>query len=353
MREAGIDIELTKADIQDRGNADFIAKIVVVVQVSWFAIQIVARLAAGLAITALEVHTIVHVACAMLMYALWWDKPYNVSRPLELNNPDTKAIGALYLFQHIRNRQHLMALRKHNVEVTEYWEKRAITGANRINAWIEHPPRAPSLERLSRSLATYQLPTTSIPGETEAVLYLLAENASEGLNILSNRLGHVPSVLEAVHWQGVRQSAENFTLRHVWGSWTTDTGHAWSSAKAMHFVFNLLYGAGHLAAWNSATFPSKIEAVIWKVSGMVVASLFIYGSLWIFFWKAARSRSRWLIPVRRGDLNIIVAPFFSTVILMYFFARCFFLIESIISLRSLPASAYQTIRWSNWLPHSS
>ncbi|KAK7030815.1 hypothetical protein VNI00_013923 [Paramarasmius palmivorus] len=51
-------IPLTEAEIKDRGHADFIAKSLAVTQTTWFALQVVARIIQGLAITELEIVTL-------------------------------------------------------------------------------------------------------------------------------------------------------------------------------------------------------------------------------------------------------------------------------------------------------
>jgi hypothetical protein len=50
-------------------------------QVSWTLLQCISRAVQGYHLTVLEVHTLVHAACAMLMYAFWFRKPLNVGDP--------------------------------------------------------------------------------------------------------------------------------------------------------------------------------------------------------------------------------------------------------------------------------
>lgn len=71
------------------------------------------------------------------------------------------------------------------------------------------------------------------------------------------------------------------------------------------------------------------------------------------WWKAARSRQRWLYVIRNGDLDIIVAPFFFIVLSAYFFARSYLLIESLAGLRLLPAGAFLKVQWTKYIPHIS
>lgn len=354
MTRVGYAPRLTKQDVEERSNADIIAKVFVVSQVIWFAVQVVARLATRLTVTALEVHTVVHVGCAMLMYFLWWDKPYAITRPTVLSEQYNADIGTLFLFKNILHERHQKAVRDHEILRSQYWERRALAVNHNL---IEHdpPPENPQMPTITQALAAYasdEVKSHSIDG-LEALLRSIAKDACEGLQCILSSDPDALFVLEQPNWRGVRQHSENFTLREVWGSWTVDSGHEMSLSKVIHFVFNLLYGGGHLAAWNSSTFPTSFERLLWRVSSIFVAVLFSYGSLWVLFWRAARSRSKWLLPVRRGEINILVGPFFCGIILAYVGARCYFLVESLVSLRSLPSSAYAAVRWSGYLPHSS
>jgi hypothetical protein len=62
---------IPRSDIDDRSKADTLQKALVLFQVSWMALQCIARKVLDLPLTLLELHTMVHVACAMCMYAFW------------------------------------------------------------------------------------------------------------------------------------------------------------------------------------------------------------------------------------------------------------------------------------------
>ena len=76
---------VSRGDIEDKSKADFLAKFLVCVQVLWVVGQAVERKAAGYPISLLEVHAMVHVVCALIMYALWWKKPLNVQKPTRID----------------------------------------------------------------------------------------------------------------------------------------------------------------------------------------------------------------------------------------------------------------------------
>lgn len=70
LAEIGLLPRFSEQDARDRSRADAIAKSISCLQASWFFIQGVARVCAGLPLTLLELHTMVHIICALAMYAI-------------------------------------------------------------------------------------------------------------------------------------------------------------------------------------------------------------------------------------------------------------------------------------------
>jgi hypothetical protein len=64
-------LEMDKRTIKDKSKADILAKTLVCIQVIWTIIQCIGRKVAGLPISLLEIHVLVHVACALFMYMMW------------------------------------------------------------------------------------------------------------------------------------------------------------------------------------------------------------------------------------------------------------------------------------------
>lgn len=71
LAERGVWFYVTESTIKDKSKANTIQKALVLCQVSWMFLQCIFRKVYGLPITILEVHTLVHVSCACLMYAFW------------------------------------------------------------------------------------------------------------------------------------------------------------------------------------------------------------------------------------------------------------------------------------------
>ena len=65
-------VDISPEDITDKSKADIFTKSLICIQVSWMVLQCIARKAAGYPLTLLEIHAMVHVVCALILYVLWW-----------------------------------------------------------------------------------------------------------------------------------------------------------------------------------------------------------------------------------------------------------------------------------------
>ena len=74
--------EISPAMISDKSKANLLGKGLVCVQVIWFFIQWVTRVAAQYPLALVEIHTVVHVVCALSMYILWWKVSLEISSKL-------------------------------------------------------------------------------------------------------------------------------------------------------------------------------------------------------------------------------------------------------------------------------
>ena len=79
LADQGYFFELSTETIADKSKANLLAKSLVCLQVLWVAGQTIERKIAGYPISILEIHTLVHVFCALIMYTLWIQKPYGVN----------------------------------------------------------------------------------------------------------------------------------------------------------------------------------------------------------------------------------------------------------------------------------
>lgn len=85
LAQRGHFVDISGDSIRDKSKADLLAKGLVIFQVLWLVGQAIERKVAGYPITLLEVHTLVHVACAVCMFFMWLYKPFDVRDPTVVN----------------------------------------------------------------------------------------------------------------------------------------------------------------------------------------------------------------------------------------------------------------------------
>jgi len=74
---------ITEARINDHSKADGLAKGLALLQTIWFIIQCIARfLDDHLVLTELELATAALAVLSLIMYFLWWSKPFNAETPI-------------------------------------------------------------------------------------------------------------------------------------------------------------------------------------------------------------------------------------------------------------------------------
>ncbi|KAJ4124265.1 hypothetical protein NW768_009624 [Fusarium equiseti] len=100
LAERGHWIQIPRQDIDDKSKADTVQKTLVVIQVLWMVTQCIARRVYGLPLSLLEIHTIVHVVCAVFLYACWFEKPLNIQEAMIIQTQEFKGELAAMLQRH-------------------------------------------------------------------------------------------------------------------------------------------------------------------------------------------------------------------------------------------------------------
>lgn len=73
---------VTDSEIEDKNKFDTLTRIITVLQLSWFVINVVARACLGMAITTLELSTICFIFCTLFTCFCWRHKQQDVSCPI-------------------------------------------------------------------------------------------------------------------------------------------------------------------------------------------------------------------------------------------------------------------------------
>ncbi|TGO53394.1 hypothetical protein BCON_0124g00120 [Botryotinia convoluta] len=88
-----------KEEIDDKSKQDSVGKAVVCLQGIWSIGQAIERKITGYPTTMLEVHTVVHVVCALALYTMWGNKPLDVGVPtmLDFRDEDEKYLAYMLM----------------------------------------------------------------------------------------------------------------------------------------------------------------------------------------------------------------------------------------------------------------
>ncbi|KAJ5827518.1 hypothetical protein N7447_004281 [Penicillium robsamsonii] len=84
--QAGIieDVDFHDRDVEDRAKSDSLGKAFTVIQAAWFLVDIIARWANSLQVAPIELATVAYIACGLLLYAMWWYKPKDMTTPITI-----------------------------------------------------------------------------------------------------------------------------------------------------------------------------------------------------------------------------------------------------------------------------
>lgn len=120
-------------------------------------------------------------------------------------------------------------------------------------------------------------------------------------------------------------------------------------------IAGALFGAVHCLAW-SFTFPSFVEKILWRTASLGVVGACVLSCVVILTWdrleRQATSETKTVASVL--VLFTVTVPAALTMILIPFVypvSRITLLVLAVISLRSLPPSAFDIVDWVEFVPH--
>ncbi|KAF2826944.1 hypothetical protein CC86DRAFT_350141 [Ophiobolus disseminans] len=359
--------DISLDDIRDKNKADGLAKLLVCVQAGWMIVQVVTRTATGLPTSLLEVHTVAHVVCALIMYVLWWHKPRQVTSPTLLKPEGLWPLatymflasrmsgempkGKLSRFRFSTPRLKQLAYFEHGRpnEVTDMYISRLTTSDTIVTGHFGPPPSNSDLDRIPSS----PLPEDAISAEqmnlaVEAVaLYPALRARFTSINHPSYVTDHIsiyrPYATElvqphALDWPnaGVLRRTQSLVMGMVlWGA-------------------SMAYGAIHVAAW-SYFFPSYIEKLLWRFSS-------VWATFCAGFWLVTNLLAHlfpgidrvWVAYNERrlGWVWVVVINALCVMCGVSFLAsRAYLVVEAFVSIREVPADVYLAPAWAQVFPH--
>lgn len=285
--------EVSLDELNDRSNADWVAKGIACVQSVWFMFQICARINQKLPITTLELLTVAFISCTGLTYCFWWHKP------MDLETHTTVVVPPFSIGQFCR----LARETCFGVTGKTHWYRPPPREGHDYHwdwFWWEKPMRIKSMEIRNRG--------DMVPKELQAVV---RNNFSAQARVTD---WYMPAMNES-------HGAE-------WGAWD----------HFAVFLVGAMFNGIHCAAWKFS-FPTFVESLLWKVS---VCTMLGVITLWVpeaalFAWLSDRSRLKSL-------------PYWIAT-LCYFLARWYLLVEVLVGLRALEPRIFMTVEWTDYFPH--
>lgn len=294
-------IDVTEGELQDRSKGDILTKGFVLLQTSWFILQLAARAINKLPISELEIATLAFAVFNFVTYGLWWYKPQDVEFPLPVrktpSGPNRGSIDKTYVIAGTSG---------------------SIADETGMAHLIPHPIENQTPGELLRS--AFRPPEKSFYYEIQG----------DGWWMALIKLAFAP-LFGGVAAVGDKRVPTFYNAMDIYDDVDMTVGH-------MSFGLAALFGAIHCIAW-SFHFSSSTEQTLWHVASVVitVAPLLLIFLGW-FGWSDTKE-----IP--------LIRPMMVVLTVLYTIARVILLVLPLMLLRSLASGIYDTVHWTTFIPH--
>ncbi|KAH6714664.1 hypothetical protein BKA61DRAFT_481402 [Leptodontidium sp. MPI-SDFR-AT-0119] len=313
--------------INDQSKANGLAKLLICLQATWFCVQCITRLAFNISISLLELNTFAHAICALMLAYLWWHKPLDVGEPtlIPIRGKNEKDMEQLCVFMCMGS-------------VLDYQEEFNLF-RNQDDS-LSH--RKEDYERHVRQDGLLDL----WEGET---LYGFTLRASYRFIRLFDAVGPIDGRRPCLQLRPIDRT--RWKLNRVPGFLTFAMNEDdWTLFCGMTIAC-AIYGGLHLVAWN-APFLTRLERLLWRISGLVIACFgAVYMLLLIYLVIKRRMVTQW--DGTDDRLHWMVSAYMAVYLPLYLFSRVYLIVECFINLFHLPQSVFQTPNWSQYFPHIS
>ena len=264
-------------------------------------VQCVARKIPGLPVTLLEINTVMHVICALLMYLLWLHKPLDVSIPVTITSQQINSngqikqrikkllCGAILNNECVRDENNCALMHQHSGYKREYTIHRAQVGQGKSNVGDG---------------AQVDWEKSNVRDGVGLYLGILSSWIYGGVH-LTPWSSHLPTVLERILWRA--------------------SGLIIICAPAVAVL------ATHVPVVGAIVKKNRIKSL---------------SGAWKELFGFAQS-GKW------GKFRLML-PYFVLMLLcglLYASARVYCVIEAFASLRSLPVGSYTSVNWVEMFPH--
>lgn len=332
---------VTEREIQDKSKGDMLSKGLVVVQTGWFVLECIARGIEHLSITELELVTLSFATLNLVTYGLWWNKPLHVQCPIPIAKKPVSQ----------RNYQGSEDEGGGEGDEDSVWDvfERAARGAITVIPGLS----AATIRAMQGVIcklpgAPRQLTCAIFGALRHAIQCTMGYIRSNGVWGTFGRgfstvfeYGFVrPFIVFCKMGVGEEMWPEAKRVPSFYpGKLTMSDG--WLGGLVGSVVATV-FGAIHCIAW-SFPFPSHMQQMLWRISSLYITCTPV------FPWAVGL-----ILSSKVGLMSWVEAFLIVSVIvcsILYLFARVTLLVLAFLTLRSLPADAYQTVYWTTFIPH--
>ncbi|KAF9443398.1 hypothetical protein P691DRAFT_842859 [Macrolepiota fuliginosa MF-IS2] len=312
--------DLPEHEINDRSKGDFLTKLFVVLQTTWFLLQCLARWVAHLPVTELEVISLAFCFLNIITYFLWWNKPQKMGVAilvhLRLPIPDTS---------------------EPEEELGTHTEKVENVQSKGTMSLLSLFPRL--YQAVGGGMRTVrQLPATAAQWIKVAYFDVLGMDFGDWLCFLSRPLVPLLAMTTAAG-RGVVQEIVPPMVFHSSVNCFEDL-----QTLLPFFIISVVFGCLHLIPIWTSSFPSNVEKCLWIIfSSMISVEPVLIAIVLFPTWSYINYSP--LPPLALGAFIIVPC---STV---YIVARLVLIVLAFTTLRELPQGVYQNIEWTTFFSH--
>ncbi|KAI1778242.1 hypothetical protein F4818DRAFT_290998 [Hypoxylon cercidicola] len=324
VRNGYVDYEkilIKEEEVEDKNKFDTLTRIVTIVQLFWFAIDILARVILGMALTTLELSTIGFIFCAVSTAIFWRHKPQDVSYPilLEPNVP---------LCEILMNAGH-DAAKPYSYTPLDF----ASSKPHMFQGIWRYCFRIP--ERVGFYFHSPKRPINKIWDDNFPELIPWADAA----------LAVVQFGFAAIHVAGWNFHYPTDVERIMW---RTCTVFILCSMFMVWVILSSTYiGLPRLRSWLEARHNSASPILLCRLQARLRSTKSYQLMKRIASHKINNSPNK----APDEDIPLLTAVVLIPLGVLYVVARMFIIIEDMINFRSLPPSVYASVDWTAFLPH--
>ncbi|KAK4694739.1 hypothetical protein P7C71_g2896, partial [Lecanoromycetidae sp. Uapishka_2] len=406
--------DISAEDINDKSKADGLKKFLVCIQALWFCASCITRLANRLPISLLELNAMAHAACALLIYAMWWQKPLDVDEPTLIGDDKVQSLLAYMWMSSMVSAKNYRSFDMHG-KLRDEFDAMWMYVHPRFEDLLFQNDRA-AMPRLSIPLdipLDFRLHSDQYPllprhyasGMSNENrhrfidwlhhkdwLNTLGFRFPAGLGVRTTAIDHLsPSTI--TRWNLAHKAIEKYglkadlTSRHQLRSDVYDEdsrvktripntlsiiGSRPYEVWLGFAVAGLLYGGLHMLAWD-APFSSRAEQIIWRVAASsVTVTPLLLTPLAMLVDKSALSKGasevmKGLNGKKVKHYNFRSAEYwgkFAFVIIIvplvvvgpflsfsYVLGRVYLVVECFKNVAYLPEAVFEDVSWPAYLPH--